>query len=235
MENTAVVVCLHGDELFGLEILDRLQNKIPVFVGNLEAIEKRVRYIDSDLNRVFPGDANGNYEEKRAVELLEKIKPYKYIVDIHSSSSDLELFGIITKPNDEKIELAKKLGLKKLVIMPEFFASGKSLIDFADCGISLEIGPHEVKKNIDEIVDAITNSPDSQNELQMYEIAKGIEGENIEDFFIKNFQEVKKGDLIARSPEKEYYAEDDFIALFVGEKAYKGLICLVIKKMDEIN
>ena len=45
--------------------------------------------------------------------------------------------------------------LKKLVIMPDFFASGKALIDFVKCGISLEVGPHDRKQNVDEAVNSI--------------------------------------------------------------------------------
>ena len=55
-----------------------------------------------------------------------------------------------------------------------------------------------------------------------------IKGEENVEMFIKNFEFVKKGDLIARG-EKEYYAEFDFYPIFVGEKAYKGILCLATK------
>jgi hypothetical protein len=234
MKNTAVVVCLHGNEIVGLDLKDRIGSEIPVFVGNEKAIEKGVRFIDDDLNRIFPGDKEGNYEEQRAVELLGELKPFKNVIDIHSSSSDLELFGIITKPNGEKIELAKKLGLDKLVIMPPKFANGKALIDFVECGISLEIGPHESEEHIDKIVGAITNTPNPDHEIGLYEVFEFIRGDDNATLHVHNFQKVKKGDLIAEG-EKKYYADFDFTALFAGEEAYTGILCLAIKKVDQSN
>jgi succinylglutamate desuccinylase len=231
MENSAVVVCLHGDELFGLEVIDNISKEIPVFIGNPLAIENKKRFMDTDLNRAFPGKEDGNYEEKRAVFLLDKIKDFKCVIDIHSSSGNMELFGIITKPNDEKMELAKKLGLKKLVIMPSSFASGGALIDHVGCGMSLEIGPHEKKENVDEVIKAINNSSNGFKgdvKTEIYEVFDMIKGEENVEMFIKNFEFVKKGDLIARG-EKEYYAEFDFYPIFVGEKAYKGILCLATK------
>ena len=50
---------------------------------------------------------------------------------------------------------------------------------------------------------------------------------------MENFKPVKKGDLIAKG-EKEYYAEFDFIPIFVGEKAYKGILCMATRKKDSI-
>lgn len=231
MKNYAVVVCLHGDELFGLEVVDKLSKKIPIFIGNPEAIKNKTRFLQSDLNRVFPGNVKGNNEEKRAVYILNKLKNFKCIIDIHSSSSDTQLFGIITKPNKEKINLAKKLGLNKLVIMPKKFASGKALIDHVPCGISLEVGPHEKKEIVEDVIKALNNLNGKPNEQSpvIYEVAEIIFGEDDAEFFITNFQEVKKGDLIAKG-KKEYFAETDFTPIFVGEKAYKNILCLAGKK-----
>ena len=125
-------------------------SKYSLFVGNKAALEKSVRFIDADLNRCFPGNINGNHEEKIAYDLLKKVEGFDFIVDLHSSSNACPLFGLITKPNSRKIEFARNLGLSKLVIMPGSFANGKALIDFAKYGISLEIGPHHKKENIDE-------------------------------------------------------------------------------------
>ncbi len=136
MENLVLICCLHGNEGFGLDV-SRAQSLFPFVLANEKALKENKRFIDVDLNRCFPGKKNGNYEDKRAVEILEKLEAFDYVLDMHSSSNSCLLFGIITKPNKEKIEFAKKFGLKRLVIMPEFFASRKALIDFVPCGISI--------------------------------------------------------------------------------------------------
>ena len=232
MKNIAIIICLHGDELFGLEVMDKLDENIPVFIGNPKAIQKKVRYIDIDLNRAFPGKKDGNYEERRAFYLMNKLKKFKHVIDIHSSSSNLELFGILTEPNKEKLQLAKKLGLKKIVLMSEKLANGNSLIDNHDCAISLEIGPHEKKENVDEVIKIINNPSNHKDDYKskMFKVFDIIKG-NETKLFIKNFQEVKKGELIT----KDMKAEFDFIPVFVGEKAYKNIICLAAKLYKDKN
>src|SRR3989344_3461859 len=202
MKDYAVVVCLHGDELFGLEVIDKISKEIPIFIGNPKAIEHKTRSIDSDLNRVFPGNPFGDEEEKRAFFLLEKLKDFKYIIDIHSSSGDTDLFGIITQFSKEKINLVQKLGLSKLVIMPSNLASGKALIDHVSCGISLEVGPHEKKEIVDEVMGALNNINEEHSSnrepLIIYQVIDIIYGEDNANPFMINFKEVKKGDLIAK-------------------------------------
>lgn len=238
MKDSAIVVCLHGNELFSLEVINKISKNIPVFIGNPLAIEKKTRYIDIDLNRAFPGKKDGNYEEKRAFYLFNELKKFKYIIDIHSSSSDTEIFGIITKPNKDKLDLAKKLGIQKLVIMPQEFSKGKSLIDNVDCGISLEVGPHEKKENVEEIIKIINNLTNgvinNSTTINIFRVFDIIKGEDNVKFYINNFKNVNKGDLIAEGKEKKYYAEFDFIPIFIGERAYKGILCLATKKEDSI-
>ncbi len=64
MKNIALVVGLHGDEPFGLEVAEKFSNIIPSFIGNPLALEKGVRYIELDLNRVFPGKEMGIMKKK---------------------------------------------------------------------------------------------------------------------------------------------------------------------------
>jgi succinylglutamate desuccinylase len=236
MKKIAVVVCLHGDESLGLKIKENLPENIPVFIGNPEAVKENKRYIESDLNRSFPGKIDGTCEEKRALDLLNELKEFDIVIDVHSSVCDFEVFGIVTKPNKEKIELAKKMGLKKVVIMPESFGHGQSLIDNLNCGISLEIGPNGYEENVKEVLKAINNLFDEtqlNSEVELFEVIKTIMGEDDADKKMQNFYPVKKEDLIARG-KKDYYAEFDFIPIFVGEKAYENVLCLATKKIDLI-
>ena len=227
----AIICCLHGNEKYGLEVVERLPSSISFFIGNKKALVENKRFIDEDMNRIFPGKAQGNYEEKQAFELLGRLKEFDYVIDLHSTSENCLLFGIITNPNKEKIEFAKKLGLKRLVIMPESFASGKALIDFVKCGISLEIGPHDRKENILEVKDLVINLVDNRNisgKREIFEVFEVIKKEQ-KNILIKNFEEVKKGQIIAKGDESQI-AEFDFTAVLVGEEAYEDILCLACKK-----
>ncbi|MEK6894984.1 MAG: succinylglutamate desuccinylase/aspartoacylase family protein [Nanoarchaeota archaeon] len=224
-----IVCCVHGNEQYGLEVVKQLP--FPFFIGNKLAVEKNIRFIDCDLNRCFSGKADGNHEEKIAYYLTNLLKDFDYVIDLHSSSNACPMFGIITKPNTEKMELAKKLGLKKIMIMPEFFASGKALIDFVKCGISIEVGSHERKENARDAVDLINNFVNGKNysnKIEIFEVFSAVPKE-AEKILIENFQDVKKGQIIATG-NKEQIAEFDFTAVLVGEESYKGILCLACKK-----
>ena len=110
MKDLAIVCCLHGNERYGFEV-SKNQSFFPFFLSNKKAFIEDKRFIDTDLNRCFPGKLEGNHEEKLAYNLIKKLKHFYYVIDLHSSSNNCPMFGIITKPNNEKIEFAKILGL----------------------------------------------------------------------------------------------------------------------------
>ena len=117
--------------------------------------------------------------------------------------------------------------------MSDQLAKGRALIDHLSCGISLEIGPHDRKENIEEISKVIENLLEGKNrneDLDTFEIFDILKGEKGAKLLMENFKEVKKGDLIAEGKEK-YFAESDFVPIFVGENSYKGILCLAAKKV----
>ncbi|MAG40159.1 hypothetical protein CMI41_04290 [Candidatus Pacearchaeota archaeon] len=223
MEEPNIVYCLHGNEKCGLEVAKSLPS-IPSFLGNKKAFEENKRFIEADLNRVFPGKKDGNYEERAAYQLLKKLKDRKYVIDIHSSSNKCPLFGIITSPNREKIEFAKKLGLKRLVIMPPSFAKKRALIDFVEIGISLEIGPHNRQENVTEILGKIQNFVEGQtclDEMEIFEVFDVIRRSET-DLNLENF------DFVERDSVKDY----GFTAVLVNEDSYGDILCLAARRIS---
>ncbi|MBI2631750.1 succinylglutamate desuccinylase/aspartoacylase family protein [Candidatus Pacearchaeota archaeon] len=230
----AVVCCLHGTEPYGLEVVKKLPVSIPFFIGNEKALKENKRFIDIDLNRCFPGNRFGKHEDKLAYGLYNKLKEFDYVIDLHSSSNNCPLFGIITDPNKDNIELAKKLGLKKLVIMKESIASGRALIDFVDCGISLEVGPHNRVQNIDEVSNLINNLIENKNyseNIEIYEVFKIVKKKK-DNILINNFEKVQKDQLIAQDFTGKHVSDEEFIAVLVNEEAYNDILCLAAKKVS---
>lgn len=232
----AVICCLHGNEPYGLEVIKRLPDSFSFFIGNKRALKENRRFLETDLNRCFPGNKFGNHEERIACYLTKKLKKFDYVIDLHSTSKSCPIFGIITKLNKEKIELAKKMGLKRLVIMPEFFASGKAMIDYVKCGISLEVGPHNRPDNVKESLELIKNLIENKdcNSLEIYKVFKLIRKE-FNEVLINNFDSIKKGQIISREGEKEQYAEEDFTAVLVNEETYEGILCLACEKVSYLT
>lgn len=231
----AVVCCLHGTEIYGLEVVKRLPVSVSSFIGNNKSLEENKRFIEIDLNRCFPGDKFGNHEERLAYELCKKLKDFDSVIDLHSSSNDCPIFGIITNPTKDKIELAKCLGLRRLVIMKESIASGKALIDFVKCGISIEIGPHNRKQNSEEVSNLINNLIENKNYsngLEIYEVFKVIKKEK-ESILIRNFENISKGKVIAKDSTGQQVSDEEFTAILVNEEAYKDILCLAAKKISD--
>ncbi len=82
----AVVAGIHGDEPCGVRAVERLlddppavERPVKLVVANETALERRVRFVDEDLNRTFPGDPNAKTHEgqlaHRLVEELEGVSP----------------------------------------------------------------------------------------------------------------------------------------------------------------
>jgi succinylglutamate desuccinylase len=229
----AVVCCLHGNERYGLDVIKELPEKISIFVGNELAIEKNVRFIDSDLNRSFPGKREGNHEERLAFSLVSSLKNFDYVIDLHSSSNNCPLFGIVTNPSEEKFEFARKLGLDKVVIMPESFGKGKSLLDHVKCGVALEIGPHNGKGIAQEVLEKINNfifNKEFVERIDVFEVFDIVRQDHGE-IVIKNFNYVRKGQVISCDSAGKQIADFDFIAVLVGEKAYGRVLCLACRKI----
>lgn len=105
---------LHGNEPAGAlaleevaarlhELADRLQGRVYLIAGNMRALEKRVRFIDDDLNRswtwknmspagrIHSEDSAEAHEMNELVGLLDSIlitaRDEVYVVDLHSTSA----------------------------------------------------------------------------------------------------------------------------------------------------
>lgn len=138
---------VHGSEPLPLEGLKIA--RVPHLVGNPQALEKRVRYIDQDLNRAFENTDGSDYESGRARYLLETISSHAFVIDLHTASHVTVPFCVVT---DKSMSvLAAMAGIERVVYFPRTtnFISG-SLIHVRR-GMVIECGSHvdsEVPKRI---------------------------------------------------------------------------------------
>ena len=118
-EDVLIVVCQHGNEPYGLEIKKQLEGEYSFLVAHEKALEASKRFIETDLNRSFPGKKDGSLEEQLAYAIVPKLQQYKLVIDIHSTTSKTPLFAITTNLTNEIKSITKKMGVTKLVCMPE--------------------------------------------------------------------------------------------------------------------
>lgn len=139
---TYLLVAMHGDEQFGLKVAGKVQQTNPnvcVRVGHPEAVAKRVRFIESDLNRSFE-PALTTLESQLAKSIKREVSECKpdYIIDVHCSYSNVGKVGIVAQLTSKTLYLAEALGMEAVVIMPN--AENSFIGCFAGIAISIEYG-----------------------------------------------------------------------------------------------
>ncbi|MEK7477875.1 MAG: succinylglutamate desuccinylase/aspartoacylase family protein [Patescibacteria group bacterium] len=146
-----LIVGTHGDEDIGLEIVKKLKifpgikkGDFDVLVGNPRAIKKNGRFIEADLNRVYPGKKDSPvYEEKIAWENLNTARKYDYVFDLHIASKSAQSFVVIPKREIHNPKMVKAVVIDKVVLWPS--TSGRltgPICQFLDNSLEIEFGTY---------------------------------------------------------------------------------------------
>lgn len=100
-KRVCIVTGTHGDELEGQYVcyklanelksnLDKLNGSVEIYPAlnplGIDTISRGIPGFDLDMNRIFPGNANGVMAESIAAAVLEDLKGANMVVDIHSSN-----------------------------------------------------------------------------------------------------------------------------------------------------
>jgi succinylglutamate desuccinylase len=137
-KKTILFICgIHGNETSGKQALENIfnhleQNSIEIngniigIQGNLQAIEKKERFVDEDLNRIWSqkninsllkteNNIISEYTELKKIHSIietiiqKKKKNNLVIVDLHNTSSPNGLFTIVNNKKEEKIASFMKI------------------------------------------------------------------------------------------------------------------------------
>jgi hypothetical protein len=116
----AAVGGVHGDEPCGVRAIERFLSEGPVddvrrpvklIVANERALEAGTRYVEGDLNRLFPGDPESDtHEERLAHHLLTEIRDCTTL-GFHATVSFDRPFGTLADLTPAKAELMRALPL----------------------------------------------------------------------------------------------------------------------------
>ena len=101
MKRVSVVTGIHGDELEGQYVCYELQRRINLEKDRLtgivdvypamnplgiDSITRGIPAFDLDMNRLFPGNIDGNMTEYLAAGIMDDVKGSDCVVDIHASN-----------------------------------------------------------------------------------------------------------------------------------------------------
>lgn len=228
MKDLLFVAATHGDEKIGVEMADELKNtvlrkKFDLVIANQKAFKLKKRFLESDLNRVFPGKGN-TYEERRARALVKIGKKYKEVIDLHGSMSKTGIFIIVTKNTKKNLLLAVRLGIKRIVIWTGVKETNGSLSTFMPTGLEIESGFRDDPKIKKKLKIILTNF------LENYEKKIDFKKELKKREIFRVMGKLKK---IKKKPSrlKNWQKINGYYPLFVGGQ-YKTIWCYKLKKIS---
>ena len=145
MKRILIIGAQHGDERLGHKLYHYLRSShshvaIDFLCGNPKAYRLNIRFTETDLNRSYNVSAPRSYEEKRARKVLQDIAAgnYDFVLDIHTSRSDCDMFLIAASTNPVVKRIISATTMDRVTIMPKHIAKG-SLIGNIDNAVSIEV------------------------------------------------------------------------------------------------
>ncbi len=135
---------VHGNEVIGIEIINRLvkhfvKNKeinmnLGFLLCNIEAAQKNVRFVESDLNRSFLVKEIITLEHQRASAIAKIIDQADFVFDLHQTVEPSLTPFFVMEHRHELIQIANQL-LSQFPIVTfgtgGFSKSGKTILEYA--------------------------------------------------------------------------------------------------------
>lgn len=240
----AIVGGIHGDEPAGRDAIERVLEQdyrydrpVVFVVANEEALAAGERYIDTDLNRAFPGDATSTeHEELLAAEIMDVVGDAT-VLDVHTTHSTDEPFAGVKRFDAGSMERIQATGVSRAVCFPE---SVGALAEHT-AGVVVEAGRQGSEEAVENAVDVITNflayydaiprEPDTVDP-EFYRETGTVEGAGWE-FLAENFERVERGAVYARRGDEELRAEEPFYPVLMSTEGYADILGHKAEKVDQ--
>ena len=246
----AVVAGVHGDEPCGVRAVERLLDECPtverpvkLIVANEEALERRVRFVDEDLNRAFPGDPDAKTHEGRLAHRLVEELEGCLTFSMHSTQSHGEPFAIVNGVTETAAELVPQLPVTAMVETSNF-SEGRlfSEIDTieVECGLQ---GSETAAQNADRLTRAFLTAVGAlpgdtmYNELPVYRLTDVIRKREADTYevFVENFTEVEAGDPFAAADGERQVADESFYPVLMSPKGYRDVFGYAAEKLNVLT
>ncbi len=194
------VGCTHGDEQVGKYVFnDYPCGKSEYFeyktlIGNPQAMMLNTRFVETDLNRSFPGNPAGSYEERRAHQLLPRFQEVDMVIDIHQSYSTTPDFMIVNDWTPEIADLDRHAHFENTIILSQGAGTYKGLMQTEiPHALAFEYGRLQdmdgarkrVKTDIESFLTKTPTGITSKHFCFWGDISKEFEGQTEIDNFVK--------------------------------------------------
>src|SRR3989344_2807967 len=248
----AVIGGIHGHEPIGVKVIRKLsvckvkKGALRLIVAHSVALKKQKRYLETDLNRSFPGKSHGTKEERLACKIKKRLVKSDFIFDIHATNSTFDELIIISKLNSDIKTVLKYIPIQKVAVIGKNVFGGKELISQFKKAFSLEYGPDKSGKNapraIKHMRQVLINLRILEGKRKIftrknfyfvthaYKVAKNFKQTRT----LRDFVLIKNGQLIGHIGKKPIYADHSFYPIFLGRGRYKKTLALCAKNMVAI-
>ena len=173
MKKVLIVCNQHGNELLGDRFKQYLRLKSSPLLGEVDfynanpiAKQKKVRYINCDMNRSYrPKSGSLNYEEKQAQKVMQKAKKYDLVLDMHTTVCEQPNSIILCQKNlvnSSVLKFVRSTKLKNIILMPNSIAKD-SLIGNIDNSLSFEVNNSQIENINVELEKALSRYLDDNH------------------------------------------------------------------------
>jgi|AntDeeMetagen681_2_1112603.scaffolds.fasta_scaffold11133_1 predicted deacylase len=234
----AVVGGVHGDEPCGIRAVEHLIDTQPdvdrpvkCIVANEEALDRGTRYVDDDLNRVFPGDPDSASHERRLAScLLAELRGCR-VLSMHSTQSYAKPFAVVGGNGLAVAEAVCRYLTLDAVIDAGAFTEGR-LVGYADvveveCGYQ---GSEDAAANAialtEEFLAAVGALPGDEShasDVPLYRLQHLIPKGPASGYevFVTNFERVAAGETYAAAGDETLVAEKPFYPVLMSPYGYE--------------
>lgn len=249
----AAIGAIHGDEPCGARAIerflaegpvDRIERPVKLVIANERALENRTRYVEGDLNRLFPGDPDSNiYEERLAHELWQEIREC-VTLGFHATVSFDEPFGTLADLTPEKAKIMRALPLEHAV---DFTGqvSGRSvnLPEFVNIEAGYQGSEAAAENAYDCLLaylrsmDALPSEP-TPTSTTHYQVHRSIKKrpETTYQVHVENFQRVSAGSTYATTEtDNQLIAKTDFWPILMSASGHDTLLGYTADRTGEIE
>lgn len=181
MKRISVVTGIHGDELEGQYVCYELQRRIEQEKENLtgivdiypamnplgiDSITRGIPAFDLDMNRLFPGNKEGNMTEYLAAGIIDDVKGSDCVLDIHASNiylTEIPQIRINELHAEVLVPLAKKANVDFIwvhgasTVLESTFAHSLNSIGTPVLVVEMGVGMRLTKAYGDQMVEGIFN------------------------------------------------------------------------------
>jgi len=235
----AIVGAVHGDEPCGVRAIEWLIEEDPevsqpvlLVVANEEALERNIRYLDTDLNRSFQYVAAGSAHELALAERLRELIRGKTVLSVHSTRSTHDPFAIVSGIDATVSPIVSRLSVDAVVDAGppsegRIFDTSSTVIEVEAGFQGSEAAAENAIQLAEEFLIATGGLPGElePTEHPLFELGSPIQKPDAGSYevYANNFSAVEEGDVFAAADERPIEADERFWPVLLSADGYQDI------------